>query len=303
MANIVKTKETEEDSSRFSVAMTTPGYQKLVSRTLGDPERCKRFITAVSSAVANNKELQDCNAGSILCGALQGEALNLSPSPQLGQYYLVPFMSKGDKKAQFILGYKGYIQLAIRSGQYKKLNVVEIKQGELVKYDALNEVIEVNLIDDFEEREKAETIGYYAMFEYLNGFRKVLYWSKEKMLSHADSFSASFSKKAYDDYINGRVPENMKWKYSSNWYKDFDGMAKKTMLRQLISKWGIMSLEMQKAFETDQSVLNFDDNGKIINSSDFEDVEYQTAPEGTTDKVEVQAEATGIVQKASLEDF
>ena len=95
---------------------------------------------------------------------------------------MVPFKNnkKGCKEAQFQLGYKGYIQLAIRSGQYKKLNVLAIKEGELVRFDPLNEEIEVNLIDDEEAREEAKTIGYYAMFEYTNGFRKAMYWSKKK---------------------------------------------------------------------------------------------------------------------------
>ena len=171
---------------KFSVAIQSDMYKNLINQTLGDKDRATRFIASISSAVATNQALQECDAGTILSGALLGESLNLSPSPQLGQYYLVPFndSKKGYKVAQFQLGYKGYIQLAIRSGQYKKLNVLAIKKGELVKYDPLNEEIEVNLIEDEEERENAETIGYYAMFEYTNGFRKSLYWSKSKMEKH-----------------------------------------------------------------------------------------------------------------------
>jgi len=143
----------EKQQPKFSVAITTSGYKKLINNTLGDPERAKRFIASITSAVAVNPALQECEAGTILAGGLLGESLNLSPSPQLGQYYLVPFKSKAkyDKqgnllypevtKAQFILGYKGYIQLAIRSGQYKKLNVLEIKDGELISFDPLNEEI------------------------------------------------------------------------------------------------------------------------------------------------------------------
>ncbi|MBR1763064.1 MAG: recombinase RecT [Eubacterium sp.] len=150
---------------KFSVAITTDTYQRLIKNTLGDPERSKRFIASISSAVAVNPQLQECEAGSILSGALLGESLNLSPSPQLGQYYLVPFSEKVKKdgrivykvdaegrelkdqygrkipetitKAQFIPGYKGYMQLAMRSGQLKKINAVEIKEGELKHYDPL----------------------------------------------------------------------------------------------------------------------------------------------------------------------
>ena len=173
--------------------------------------------------------------------------------PQLGQYYLVPFNDRErGKVAQFQLGYKGYIQLAIRSGQYKKLNVLAIKEGELIKYDPLEEEIEVNLIEDEEEREKAPTIGYYAFFEYTNGFKKSLYWSKAKMEAHAMKYSKGYqAKKGY-----------------TFWEKDFDGMAYKTMLRQLISKWGIMSIEMQNAIDADMAVINQDGTKTYVDTED-----------------------------------
>lgn len=229
---------------KFSVALQTDTYKNLINNTLQDPKRAQRFIASISSAVATNPALQGCDAGTILSCALLGESLELSPSPQLGQYYLVPFNDKKNNRvtATFILGYKGYIQLAIRSGQYKKLNVVAIKKGELIRFDPLNEEIEVRLISDEAEREVAETIGYYAMFEYVNGFKKSMYWSKEKMESHALRYSKGYAaKKGY-----------------TFWEKDFDGMAYKTMLRQLISKWGIMSIDLRQAFEADESAVGKD---------------------------------------------
>lgn len=282
-----------QQKPKFSVAITTPGYQKLINNTLGDPNRAKRFIATITSSVAVNPALQDCDAGTILAGALLGESLNLSPSPQLGQFYLVPFKSKakynrnGDllepetTKAQFILGYKGYIQLAIRSGQYKKLNVLEIKEGELRGFDSLNETIDCVLIDDFEQREAVPTIGYYVMFEYVNGFRKAIYWSKEKMLSHADKYSPAFSKEAYIKIQNGEIPDKDMWKYSSFWYKNFDDMAKKTMLRQLISRWGVMSTEMQTAFERDSSLIEIDNDNGFISSPVEESIPTLIQPEAT----------------------
>lgn len=239
---------------KFSVAIQSDMYKNLINQTLGDKERATRFIASISSAVATNQALQECDAGTILSGALLGESLNLSPSPQLGQYYLVPFndSKKGYKVAQFQLGYKGYIQLAIRSGQYKKLNVLAIKKGELVKYDPLNEEIEVNLIEDEEERENAETVGYYAMFEYTNGFRKSMYWSKSKMEKHALKYSNGY--KAKKGYMY--------------WEKDFDGMAYKTMLRQLISKWGIMSIDMQQAVEKDMTAINTDGTYEYVDNDE-----------------------------------
>lgn len=269
---------------KFSVAIQSDTYKNLINRTLGDKDRATRFIASVSSAVATNQSLQECDAGTILSGALLGESLNLSPSPQLGQYYLVPFngSKKGYKVAQFQLGYKGYIQLAIRSGQYKKLNVLAIKKGELIKYDPLNEEIEVKLIEDEEERENAETIGYYAMFEYTNGFKKSLYWSKRKMLTHADKYSQAFSlnatsgkypKVSYEDYEAGNYNKKDEWLYSSYWYKDFDGMAYKTMLRQLISKWGIMSIDMQQAMEQDMATINTDGTYEYVDNEDVSQIQ------------------------------
>lgn len=217
-----------------------------------------RFISSIVSAVQTNPILQECSNSSILSAALLGESLKLSPSPQLGQYYMVPFNNnkKGCKEAQFQLGYKGYIQLAVRSGQYKKLNVISIKEGELIRFDPLNEEIEVKLIDDEEEREEAETVGYYAMFEYTNGFRKAMYWSKKKMEKHALAYSKGYkAKKGY-----------------TFWEKDFDGMAYKTMLRQLISKWGIMSIDMQSAIDADMAVIHEDGSKDYVDNGPEDDV-------------------------------
>lgn len=226
----------------------------------------QRFISAIVSATTANSALQECSNGSILSAALLGESLKLSPSPQLGQYYLVPFNNtkKGCKEAQFQLGYRGYIQLAIRSGQYKKLNVVAIKEGELIRFDPLNEEIEVNLIPDEEAREQAPTIGYYAMFEYVNGFRKAIYWSRAKMEVHALKYSQGYkAKKGY-----------------TFWEKDFDGMAFKTMLRQLISKWGIMSIDMQTAIDSDMGVIRDDGSVDYVNYVDEpEEQVFTPAPE------------------------
>ena len=234
----------EKKRTPFSVMIQTDTYKNLINNTLGDPKRASGFVTAITSAVATNPALMECDPGTILSAGLLGETLQLSPSPQLGQYYLVPFNNRklGRKEAQFQLGYKGYIQLAIRSGQYKKLNAMAIKEGELIKYDPLNEEIEVQLIEDEAAREAAPTIGYYAMFEYLNGFRKVIYWSKEKMENHALTYSQGYrAHKGYTFWEKGE--------------EAYDQMAIKTLLRQLISKWGIMSIEFQKAYEADMGVL------------------------------------------------
>lgn len=249
--------------------LTNDAVKNQINKVVGG-KNGTRFVSSIVSAVQTTPALKECTNNSILNAALLGEALGLSPSPQLGQFYMVPFKNnkKNCKEAQFQLGYKGYIQLAIRSGYYKKLNVLPIKEGELIGYDPLNEELEVDLIEDDILREEAETIGYYAMFEYENGFRKTLYWSKKKMQAHADKYSSAYSLKIAGDIAQGKIPEKDMWKYSSFWYKDFDAMAMKTMLRQLISKWGIMSIDMQNAFDKDMAVIHEDGTAEYVDNSE-----------------------------------
>lgn len=264
----------------FSAFLTSDAIKHKINEMVGGRDG-QRFITSIISAVSTNPALSECEHSTILSAAMLGESLKLSPSPQLGQYYMVPFKDKkrGCKVAQFQLGYKGYIQLAIRSGYYKKLNVLAIKQGELVRFDPLEEEIEVNLVENDTEREALPTIGYYAMFEYQNGFKKAMYWSREKMMAHADKYSMAFSAKAFEKLQAGEIPEKDLWKYSSFWYKDFDGMAYKTMLRQLISKWGIMSIDLQKAMDGDMGTINED------GSVDYVDNYPDEAPAPTEEAV------------------
>lgn len=254
--------------------LTQDAVKNQINKVVGG-KNGTRFVSSIVSAVQTTPALQECTNPSILSAALLGEALNLSPSPQLGQFYMVPFKNKkkGVTEAQFQLGYKGYIQLAIRSGYYKKLNVLAIKEGELIRYNPLEEEIEVSLIEDDIEREETPTAGYYAMFEYENGFKKSMYWSKKKMLAHADKYSAAFSAKSLELLEAGKIPDSEKRKYSSFWYKDFDGMAMKTMLRQLISKWGIMSIDLQTAIDKDMAIIRED------GTADYVDHQQETAEE------------------------
>lgn len=263
--------------------LTQDAVKKQINSVIGGKDG-QRFISAIISAVNTNPTLQECTNQSILSGALLGESLKLSPSPQLGHYYLVPFNDRNKGKvAQFQLGYKGYIQLAIRSGQYKKLNVMAIKEGELEYFDPLNEDIKINLmVEDWNAREQAETVGYYAFFELTNGFRKAIYWSKEQMEAHAMKYSKGYqAKKGY-----------------TFWEKDFDGMAYKTMLRQLISKWGIMSIEMMSAMDSDMAVIN-DDGTKDYVDTEVVDVDptSQTVPDHPeqTDEPQSAAEQPSVM--------
>lgn len=271
----------QDKKPKFSVMMQQDTIKKLVNNTLGDPKKAEKFTASIISAVAVNPSLQECDGGTILSAALLGESLNLSPSPQLGHYYLVPFKNTKANKtdAQFLIGWKGYYQLAVRSGQYKDIGAVEIKEGELLKYNPLTGEIEVKPIENYNDREKAKTIGYYAYFELVNGFKKQMYWSKEKMEAHASQYSKGYAaKKGY-----------------TFWEKDFDGMALKTMYRQLISKYGIMSIEMQTAFMNDYSVT--DDKGNktyVDNDSDYLQVDVNEV---------IEEPKQQVVTPTNMDDF
>lgn len=271
-----------QSKPKFSVAIQTDAYKKLINNTLGDPKRANKFIASISSAVATNPQLQKCDAGSILSGALLGEALNLSPSPQLGQFFLVPYDKKQkingewvvvESNAQFQLGYKGYIQLAIRSGQYKDIDVIEVREGEYLGRDKTTGKHQFEFIEDEVERENKPIIGYMAYFEYLNGFYKNIYWSKEKMQKHALEYSQAYT----SDVRNGTI--------YSYWSKDFNGMAFKTMIRQLISKWGVMSIEMQEAITKDMTVVKEDgsydyvDNQPTVSTPTVEEINNEEKEE------------------------
>ena len=213
----------------------------------------QRFISSVVSAVQTNQALVECTNSSILSAALLGHSLNLPQSPQIGMFYLVPFKNKkkikdedGREKtveiieATFQLSYRGMLQLAMRSGQYKAINVTDIREGEIASYNPIEDTYEFTPETDINKRMSLPIIGYYAYFEMINGFKKGIYWSKEQIEAHAKKYSATY-RKGY-----------------GLWVTDFDAMAKKTMLRQLISKWGIMSVEMERAYVGDQAVIRED---------------------------------------------
>lgn len=296
------TKRNKKQAPSFQSFMKSPVVVRNITETLGSETKSKKFIASLISSVSTNPALSECDQASIVSAALLGEALNLSPSPQLGHYYMVPFNDKKNsaKKATFQLGYKGYIQLAIRSGQYKRINVVAVKEGELIGYNPFDEQIDVEPIMDETIRENTPTVGYYAIFELVNGFRKAIYWSKEKMLYHADRYSQAFHKDegtvntqngtvkrvSFEDFESGNYDPRTEWLYSSFWYKDFDGMAYKTMLRQLISKWGIMSIDMQQAFTNDMSYKDGFDAQPVYVDNDTENSAIEDVPTNATNSEE-----------------
>lgn len=261
MANAVST---QKKKTGIATYLANDAVKKNIMSVIGEKNTTK-FVSSVVSAVQTNPALAECTNGSILSAALLGEALQLSPSPQLGQFYMVPYKNKGVSEAQFQLGAKGYKQLAIRSGQYKRIVTSVVKEGELKSFNPITEEYIFEPIMDMATREKLPVIGYYAAFELLNGFKKELYWSKEKMQSHAQRYS------------NGYRSDLKKGTSYTFWSKDFDGMAEKTMIRQLISKWGIMSIDMQKAFESDMGIVRED--GTVEYADNVVDIEAEVKEE------------------------
>ena len=313
----------QERKAHFSEKIKTASYQSLIAQTIPDEKRRNRFLSSILSAVAVNAALKECEPGTILAAAFLGESLGLSPSPQLGHFYMIPFE---DKKANvtnavFVLGYKGYIQMAIRSGAYKNIIVTPIKQGELIGYNRITETVSLKPIENDITWEATETIGYYARIELAGGFVKEMYWSKEKMQIHADRYSKAFSmgpvtardprynRVSYADYVAGKFPKGTEWLYSSFWYKDFDSMALKTMLRQMISKWGVMSQDLVDVMERDNAIIaysggNFEAEPVDIVLANGDTAQEQEIADETTEDTQETPQANSNTEPKTIEiDF
>lgn len=248
--------------------LATPAIKENIESVVGK-EHATQFISDVVSCVQNNNTLAVCTNKSILSGALLAKAINLPLTPQLGYAYLVPFDNKKQidgqtkwvKEAQFQMGYKGYVQLALRSGRYKKLFATDVRKGEVVNFNPFEDTFELSPVE-FEKRTAKDdkgnfivpVIGYYAKFELMNGFVKELYMTHEDMLEYAKKYS-----KAYRSDMQKRTSYSF-------WTTKFEDMAKKTMLRQLLGKWGLLTPEMEKAYTCDMAVIDEDGNPQYVDN-------------------------------------
>lgn len=276
-------KKIEQENSKPTFSKYLLPKRNNIEEILGK-ERTIRFFSSITSAIASTPTLSNCEHYSLLSGALLGESLNLAHSPQLGQYYLVPFKKRFKDKngiwqeqtlAQFILGVKGWKQLAIRSGQYETLNVIPVVEGEYKGRDRLSGEPTFEFLESDEERNKRKVVGYMAYFRLTNGFSKVLYRTKEDMLAHADRYSQAFSwhgektnkytKVSYEDYLLGKYDEKDEYLYSSFWYKDFDSMACGKVLKKLIQEYGVLSVDLQSAIEKDDKIIESFEKGESGN--------------------------------------
>jgi len=225
----------------------TPTMKKKFEELMS--ERAPQYITSIINLYNSEATLQKCEPMSVVSSAMVAATLELPVDKNLGYAWIVPY----GNKAQFQLGYKGYIQLALRSGQYRFINVTALHEGELKKWNPLTEEIDI----DFESRQSDAVIGYAAYFELLNGFRKTIYWSKEQVEKHRKKFSKS-------DF---------------GWKKDWDAMATKTVLKALLSKWGILSVEMQKAVSEDNDERELKDiTNEVKEVTDIQDPDIIDMP-------------------------
>lgn len=214
-------------------------------------ENTNQFIGSILSLVKSDAYLSKCDPATVLSSAMQAAILKLPINKTLGYAYIVPYKNE----AQLQIGYKGYIQLALRSAQYENMNVTPIYDGELISYNRLTEELKF----DFEGRKSDEVIGYAAHLKLINGFNKTVYWTKEQVKSHANQHSQSYRR-------GNKI-----------WEEHFDAMACKTVLKHALVQYGLLSIEMQQAVIKDKDVINdnddidnFDDDTIILNDGDFE---------------------------------
>ena len=235
--------------------------KKRMNDILGN--KSEQFLASIVNTVASNSSLQKCTYMSIMSAAFVAAALDLTIDPNLGFSAVVPY---GDK-AQFQIMYKGFIQLAIRTGQYRGMNVSEIYDDELEYYNPIYKEIVFTHLSGAVHRKTGDAnyiAGYYAWFELINGFRQRLYMTSEEVEIHAKTYS-----KAYKYDISGN-------KKTSLWSIDFKAMALKTVIKLLLSKWGILSVEMQKAVIEDQKIHDgIASAGKYIDNPQSETEEEQ----------------------------
>lgn len=225
--------------------LALPSYRDRFHEVMG--KRANQFMAAIVAS-SQLPGLKDAEPRSVIAAAMVAATLDLPVNPTLGQAHIVAYSEKGVKVAQFQIGYKGLIQLALRSGQYKRLNAGEVNAEVFKGYDLVGEPVL-----DWEQLDPLKPVaGYFCAFETLNGFTKVVYWSKPKAEAHAKRFSYAYSKG-----------------YSTPWKSDFDSMATKTVIKAALSKWGLLSVEMQKAVVHDQGAQeDVDADVKYVDGAD-----------------------------------
>lgn len=272
LKNKLKEKEdVKPPKDPFKALVYSAGIKKRFEEMLD--KQANGFITSLLNL--KQEKLKGCDDLSVLGGALKAASLKLPIDPNLGFAWIIPYKNHGRLEAQFQIGYRGFIQMAQRSAQYKKLNVTEIYEGQLTSFNPLTEEIEL----DLQNKQSDAVIGYAGYFKLINGFEKMVYWDKEKVTAHARRFSKSF----------GNGP----------WKTDFDAMAKKTVLKNMLSTWGILNIDMQEAVTSDSKIIKNNDNNDlefidddISNDNEIEATDVEYTDSNNENKVEDPYEGT-----------
>ena len=245
------------DLKIFNQTIQAPATQKYIADVLG--EKKNSFCSNLTSLVANDKKLQACEPVTLLYAGIKATALNLPLDSNLGFAYVIPYKNKdGRTEAQFQIGWRGIVQLAIRSGQFKTINVTDVREGELKEFDLLSGSMRFEANPN---RDTLPIIGYVAHFELVNGFKKSLYMTSSQIETHAVKYSQTYSSR------------DVRVKSQSKWTTEFDLMAKKTVLKLLLGRYAPLSVEMQQAVKYDQSVIRDESGTPDYVDNDVEDVE------------------------------
>lgn len=262
---MAETKQEIAPLKQFNTFIANPRTQDYLTTVLADKKGS--FVNNITALVTNNATLQVCKPDTLMFACLKATALDLPLDQNLGFAYVLPYKDnkKGETLAQFQMGYKGFVQLALRTGQFKTLNATEVRQGELVDEDFVTGEL---TFKKAENRESLPVIGYVAYFKLLNGFEKYLYMTSAEMKAHALRFSQTF-KRGYGLWADKEM---------------FDSMAKKTVLKLLLSKYAPLSVEMQNAIKVDQAVLSEND------SVNYVDADEQRQPEASNESAKAKAE-------------
>lgn len=287
--------------ARIREQVTGTDCQKYIKDNLGS--KAQEFTAALLSLVSGNPTLQECTTKSLMTTAMKAAVLDLPLDPNLGMAYPIPYdNSKKHKDAktgewvvddkimecQLQIGAKGFTQLAIRSSQFKTINVRDVRQGEIVGEDFISGTLQFKQLP-IEERLQAPIVGYLAYFELLSGFSKMMYMTIEECLDHATRYSQSYKNDLIQEKKYGA-----KYVKKSLWATDTDAMCSKTVLKLLISKYAPLSVQMQKAIIEDQSAEDEEGRKYIDNEKDVETaVEVEVAEEANKEHLPEEKQEGG----------
>jgi recombination protein RecT len=249
MANEVA-KKPQTGLQKFNAMLENTRTQEYLTNVLG--EKKQTFVSNMVALVSSNKALSECDPSTIMFSCLKATALSLPLDPSLGLAWVLPYKDNKNNTtvATFQLGAKAYIQLALRTAQYRKINVRDVREGEIVGEDFVSGEMQFKKLE--KDRSKAQVVGYVAMFELINGFSKQLYMSVDELDAHAKRFSQTY-RKGYGLWSDKEMRP---------------AMMEKTILKRLLSKYGVLSVEMEQAIKSDSAVLGENDAVRYIDNEE-----------------------------------